>query len=115
MSQPNPNIHVTVTFRHTDPTPALRTYATEKIAHVIARYTGYDVEAQIVLSVVKRDHNAEIKLRSKQYDLSASATTGDLYSAIDKMVDNVDTQLRKQKEKQYDRKHQPSMPLEPLE
>lgn len=66
---------------------------------------NHDTDAQIVLLVEKRDHVAEVIVHSKGHDVTAKATTGDLYSAIDKVVDTIDGQLRKQKERQIDSKH----------
>lgn len=99
MSVDREEINVTVTFRHTESTEALKHYATEKVVHSLQKYVSSPTEAHVILSIVKRDHLAELRLSSKRFDLTASGTTGDLYSAIDKMVDAMTVQLRKQKER----------------
>ena len=104
MAKREVEINVSVTFRHTESTPALKTYAIEKLTNTIQKYVHADTEVHVILSVEKRDHLAEANIRSKGHDLTAKATTEDLYSAIDKMSDNVCTQLRKQKEKMTDHK-----------
>ena len=95
-------LNVSVTFRHTDATDAIKSYAIEKVSHCLERFIGegQEGEAHVILSVEKLDHLAEIRLHSKRYDLVAKGVTGDLYSAVDKMIDHLDTQIRKQKEKQ---------------
>lgn len=105
MSRPNPNINISVTFRHTESTDALKAFAIEKVAGAVSKYVGYDTDAQVILLVEKRDHIAEVIVRSKGYDVTAKAITGDLYSSIDKVVDNLDRQLRKQKEILQNHKH----------
>lgn len=105
MSKTDANVNVTVTFRHTESTPALKAYAIEKISHCVKKYVQHDAEAQVILIVEKRDHIAEANVRSKNYDVTSKAVTEDLYSSIDKVVDTVETQLRKQKERATDHKH----------
>ena len=107
MSQQDTPINIAVTFRQTEPTEALKSYASDKLTQVLAKYVRYETEVKVVLSVQKRDHTAEVLVHSKGYDVSGSATTMDLYSAIDKVVDTISTQLRRQKERSIDRhKHQ---------
>lgn len=96
------SINTSVTFRKTDSTPALKAYAKDKIENVLGKYVRSATEVGVVLSVEKRDHIAEAKVVSKGglgYDLSAKATTEDLYSAIDKVADNLQSQMRKHKER----------------
>lgn len=97
-----PSMNVSVNFRHTEPTEALTTYATEKVHHCLEKYVRDHTDVHIVLCVEKRDQIAEATVHSKNYDLRARAVTTDLYSAIDKLVDNIVSQLRKQKERQTD-------------
>ena len=98
---------VTVTFRHTEPTSALKTYAIEKLSHVLEKYhVSTGVEIEVILSVEKRDHQVEVNSRSLGFDLNLKAVTEDLYSAIDKAVDTLESQLRKQKDKIVTKKHQ---------
>ncbi len=95
-----PIISTTVTFRHTEPTDSLKTYATEKILHKVQKFIHGSAEIDIILSVEKLDHSAEVRIGGKGgIDIDTTATTTDLYSAIDKVADNIDTLLRKQKEK----------------
>lgn len=98
-------IQVSVAFRHTESTPALKAYAVEKVTHCLQKYVNYATEASVVLVIEKRDHIAEVHVHSKGYDCNSKATTEDLYSAIDKMIDALDTQLRRQKDRQTDHKH----------
>lgn len=101
----NANYNIQVTFRHTEPTDALKKYAIEKVSHTLAKYINGEADASIILAIEKRDQIAEVRLRSKNHTVDAKATTADLYAAIDKVVDTLEGQLRKQKEKLRDHKH----------
>jgi len=92
-------VQVTVTFRHVDPTDALRDYAIEKVTHVAGKYLKSAVGAHVILSVQKQRHFAEINLHATRFDISAHESTGDLYSAIDLTIDKVEAQLRKHKDR----------------
>ena len=100
-------INPTVTFRNTESTPALKAYAVEKVANVLKKYAQHAIDVHVVLSVQKRDHIAEVKISAKgssMFDVTAKAVTEDLYSSIDKVMDTVQSQLRKKKEKVVDSK-----------
>jgi len=97
-------INVDVTFRHTESTAALKSYATDKVINCLLKFVNSPTSVHIILSIEKRDHLAEVTVRSKRFDLVAKATTEDLYSAIDRVVDNLTTQIRKQKDKQTNHK-----------
>jgi putative sigma-54 modulation protein len=106
-------ISASVTFRHTEPTDALKAYANDKITQRILKYVQNDFNVDIILSVEKLDHSVEVRVGGKGLDIDSKATTTDLYSAIDKVADTIDTLLRKQKDKTIKSHRQPtSVPLE---
>ncbi|MFQ5352859.1 MAG: ribosome hibernation-promoting factor, HPF/YfiA family, partial [Candidatus Binatia bacterium] len=92
-------VRISVTFRHVDPTQALKEYAAEKVTRVTQKYLRRAVEAHVILSVNKRRHQAEINVHAPHFDISAHESTDDLYSAIDKALDKVEAQMRKHKER----------------
>lgn len=106
MPKPEAPIRINVTFRHTESTDALKAYASDKLIQCIQKFISTETEVSVVLMVEKRDHIAEVNVRAKGFDASAKAVTEDLYSAIDKVTDNIMTQLRKQKERIVDHKAQ---------
>ena len=95
-SQIKPNIDVT--FRHTEPTEALKSHAAEKITSCLARYSIENADVHIILLVEKRDHIAEINILGGA-NVTAKAVKNDLYASIDEAVNHIDRQLRRQKEK----------------
>jgi putative sigma-54 modulation protein len=96
-------MEITVTFRHVDPTPALRAYAEEKLGRV-KKYLRRPVDAHVILSVAKERHVAEITLKADHVTMFAQEETHDLYSAIDLALDKLEHQAQKLKAKRQSHK-----------
>ena len=93
------DVKVSVTFRHTQPTDALKRYAEEK-AHKIGKYFYRPLDAHVVLSVDSRDRQvAEVTMQTRRLTIHGREETTDLYSAIDLVMDKVEQQVRKYKTK----------------
>lgn len=97
-------IEITVTFRHVEPSDALRRYAESKVQR-LGKFARRFVEAHVVLSVIKRRHVAEVTMTGSRTSLKAAEETSDLYSAIDLATDKLERQIKRQSEKRQDRKH----------
>jgi putative sigma-54 modulation protein len=93
-------VHVSVTFRHTEPTDALKHYAEEKV-HRIGKYFSRPLEAHVVLSIDSKELQvAEVELHPHGGTLiHGKEQTEDLYSAIDLVMDKIERQVKKQKGK----------------
>ncbi|MEE9542384.1 MAG: ribosome-associated translation inhibitor RaiA [Thermodesulfobacteriota bacterium] len=94
-------MHVNVTFRHVDPSDPLREYATDKTER-LAKYLLEPVEVHWVLSVQKIRHTAAATVTANGLRIKAQEETEDLYSAIDSVLDKLENQVRKHKEKAKD-------------
>ena len=93
------DVKVTVTFRHTQPTDALKGYAEEKV-HKIGKYFNRPLGAHMVLSVDSRERQAaEVTLQARRMAIHGREESQDLYSAIDLVMDKVEQQIRKYKTK----------------
>jgi putative sigma-54 modulation protein len=97
-------MQVTVTFRHVDSTPALLSYAEDKVARMVRKYLKRPGDAHVILSVSKQRHVAEVSLQADHTPLFAKETTQDLYSAIDLAVEKLEHQAQKLKARRSDRK-----------
>lgn len=97
-------MQITVTFRHVDPTPALRAHAEEKITRVTRKYFRRPGDAHVILAVSKQRHVAEVTLQADHHTLFAKETTQDLYSAIDLATTKLEHQAQKLKAKRGSRK-----------
>ena len=93
------NVAVNVTFRNTNGTDPLRTYAVEKISSCLKKFVHHDTEVHVVLTVEKNRQVAEISFHADGTDFRGKEETKDLYAAIDALVDTLSGQLRKHKEK----------------
>jgi putative sigma-54 modulation protein len=89
---------ITVTFRHVDSTESLRAYAEEKISK-IDKYFDYPVEAHIVLAVEKFRRMADVTLSVNGTVIKAVEETEDMYSAIDQVIDKIEKQVKRYRDK----------------
>jgi len=94
---------IIVTFRHTEPTESLRTYAEEKVSK-IKKYLDFPLEAHIVLTVEKFRHMADVTLSLNGTMIKGVEETGDMYSAIDQVMDKIEKQVKKYRDKIRNRK-----------
>lgn len=97
-------MEITVTLRHVDSTPAIRSYAEEKLHRVVKKYLHHPGNAHVILEVAKERHSAEVTLQADHETLSAKEVTHDLYSAIDLAIDKLEHQARKLKERRREHK-----------
>ena len=93
-----PEPSVTVTFRHVEPSGALRLYAERKLAH-LAKYLRQGCQAHLTLSVDKYRQYGEVIFRSGAVTVTAQEETKNLYSVIDLLADKVARQLKRHLEK----------------
>ncbi|MFO8083482.1 MAG: ribosome-associated translation inhibitor RaiA [Desulfobacterales bacterium] len=92
-----------VTFKNIDPSDNLRTYVEEKLNR-FDRFLDSPAEANVVLSVEKFRHIAEININGRKLNIVGKEETNDMYSAIDMVLDKIGKQLKKNKEKIRDRR-----------
>jgi len=91
-------MHITVTGRHMELTPALKDYATGKV-NKLTKYIDNILEAHIVLSVEKYRHSCEITIHLDGVSINSKGETEDMYASIDQVVDKIERQLLKRKSK----------------
>ena len=97
MQTVNANPPITITVRHEELTPALRSYAEKKIESLHLDYPKI-IEAKIVLDVQKNRHIAEIILFCANHiTIDAHSEAPSMYSALDETIDKVARRMRKQK------------------
>jgi putative sigma-54 modulation protein len=87
-------MEITVTFRHTEPIESLQAYAVEKVSK-IKKYLDAPLEAHIVLTVEKFRHIADVTLSLNGTPIKAVEETGDMYSAIDQVMDKIENRVKK--------------------
>ncbi len=97
-------MNIEITGRQIEVTPALREFAAEKLTK-LGKLLDEPIEVHVVLSIAKHRHVAEIQVKSRQLVFSGTEETGDLYASIGEVVDKLESQARRHKEKIHDRKH----------
>jgi putative sigma-54 modulation protein len=105
-------MQITTTFRHLEQSDALKTYVEEKLDRV-KKYIDEPIVAQAYLTVEKIRHIAEITLTAKGITIKASEATNDMYASIDAVVDKIERQLRRYKERL--KGHKPASEVRPRE
>jgi len=93
-----PMTEITVTFRHVEPTDAIRLYAERKFAH-LGKLIKRTCQAHLILTVDKYRQHGEVTVKSGRLSVIAEEETKDLYSVIDLLTDKVGRQLKKHLEK----------------
>jgi len=87
-------MHVSVTFKNLDSSDALRSYVQKKLDR-FDKLLDNPAEANVVFSVEKIRHTAEINLISDRMTLYAKDQSENMYSSIDTVVDKLKKQLTK--------------------
>jgi putative sigma-54 modulation protein len=92
-----------ITGRHMDVTPALKRYIRARFE----RLERYDVSLdrlEIVLSVTKLQHTAEVVCSIRGRRFQAKTSTREMYATVDQLADRLDGQIRKDKERRTEHK-----------
>ena len=91
-------MNLNLTGHHIDITPAIRNYVTSKIER-ITRHFDHVIDVSVILSVEKLKQKAEANVHVTGKAIFCETDHEDMYAAIDALVDKVDSQVRKHKEK----------------
>lgn len=91
-------MRINVTGKNIDLTPPLRDYVVSKFER-IKRHFEQVIDVSVVLDVEKQLQHAEVRVSASGRSLFADAKDADMYAAIDAMVDKIDRQVLKHKEK----------------
>ena len=86
-----------------DVTPALRSHVETRFARLARHFEG-DCEIRVQLALEKPHHKAIATVNVAGRTLHGDATGQDMYAAIDLLVDKLDRQLLKHKEKQVEQR-----------
>jgi putative sigma-54 modulation protein len=94
-------MQLNLTGHHVDITPALKDYLNTKLAR-IERHFDNVTDISCILTVEKLRHKAEAKVNVSGGTLFADSVEDDMYAAIDGLIDKLDRQIKKHKEKLND-------------
>lgn len=91
-------MQISVTGQHLDITESLRENVTSKLEK-LERHFDKMTNVHVILSVEKQRMKAEATIHINGANLFANAENEDMYAAIDALIDKLDRQLIKHKEK----------------
>ncbi|URI09733.1 ribosome-associated translation inhibitor RaiA [Aquincola tertiaricarbonis] len=102
-------MNLTISGHHLEVTPALREYVLTKLDRV-TRHFDQVVDINVLLKVEKirekeRRQMAEITVHVKGRDIFVEQSDEDMYAAIDQLVDKLDRQVCRHKDKVQDHHH----------
>ncbi len=92
-----------ITGRHLVVTPALKQHIENRFER-LARYEVKLSHTEVILSVSKLQHMAEVVCTMQGRRIQAKASTTEMYATIDQLVDRLAVQIRKYKERQAEHK-----------
>ena len=93
------NLHLS--GHHLDITPAMRDYITTKLGRITRHFDSViDVDVRLSVEKLKQKIEANVHLSGK--DIFVECHNADMYAAIDTLVDKLDRQILKHKEKQFE-------------
>ena len=91
-------MNLTITGHHLEVTPAIHEYVEAKLERVI-RHFDHVTHVSVIMSVEKLRQKAEVTLHVRGRDIFAEADSEDMYATLDTLIDKLDRQLLKHKEK----------------
>jgi putative sigma-54 modulation protein len=94
-----------VTFRNIEPSDALKSYVQERTARLV-KYIDKPMESQVTLTVQRFRHIVEVIINANGIRIAGQESHDDMYAAIDLVMDKIERQVKKYKDRI--RKHKPS-------
>jgi len=102
-------MQISLSGHHVEITDSLRNYVNEKIER-LDRHFDQALDIHVILTVEKLRHKAEATMHISGGNLYADDVQEDMYSAIDGLVDKLDRQGKKHKEKMKSHRNKGSTP-----
>ena len=100
-------MNLNLTARHLEITPAIRQHVTDKLAKIKSHFDNV-IDVNIVLSVEKLQQKAEANMHVSGKTIFVESEDANMYVAIDNLIDKLDRQVIKHKEKFTARRHDDS-------
>ncbi|MDR1853448.1 MAG: ribosome-associated translation inhibitor RaiA [Azoarcus sp.] len=97
-------MNLNITGHHVEVTDAIRAYATEKLERVVRHFDNV-TSVSVILSVDKLKQKAEATVHVRGKDIHVESIDPDLYAALDALVDKLDRQVQKYKQKAAEHNH----------
>lgn len=87
-------------FKHMKSSPALTEYAEAKILQKIEKFSTKPIEAHLTFSVDGYEHRAHCSVKGGDgFNFEVEAVCDDMYGSVDLLLDKLEVQLKRQKDK----------------
>lgn len=96
-------MQTSVSFKNLEPSDHLKAYVSEKLNR-FDKLLDNPAEAGVVLMVEKHRHIAEVNITGDRLSINGKEETGDMYSAIDMVLDKLEKQIKRSKQKIRERR-----------
>jgi putative sigma-54 modulation protein len=96
-------MQTSVSFKNLEPSDHLKAYVSEKLNR-FDKLLDNPAEAGVVLMVEKHRHIAEVNIVGDRLSINGKEETGDMYSAIDMVLDKLEKQIKRSKQKIRERR-----------
>ncbi|MBU0543897.1 MAG: ribosome-associated translation inhibitor RaiA [Proteobacteria bacterium] len=96
-------MQTSVTFKNLDPSDNLKSYVSDKLDK-LDKFLDNPAEATVVLSIEKFRHIAEVNITGDRLNIFGKEETIDMYAAIDMVLDKLEKQIKKSKQKIRERR-----------
>jgi putative sigma-54 modulation protein len=90
------NLHLT--GHHVEITPAIRDYVTSKLARINRHFESV-IDVNVIMTVEKLDQKIEASVHLSGKDIHVQSNDADMYAAIDSLIDKLDRQVIRHKER----------------
>ncbi|MBL8510981.1 MAG: ribosome-associated translation inhibitor RaiA [Betaproteobacteria bacterium] len=97
-------MNLNMTGHHLEITSSLRDYVSSKMTR-INRHFDHVIDVNVVLSVEKLQQKIEANVHLSGKDIFVESEDTDMYAAIDRLIDKLDRQIVKHKEKIQNKHH----------
>jgi putative sigma-54 modulation protein len=91
-------MNLNMTGHHVDITPSMRAYVSSKMSR-INRHFDHVIDVNMILTVEKLRQKIEANVHLSGKDIFVESEDADMYAAIDLLIDKLDRQIIKHKEK----------------
>ena len=94
-------MNLQISGHHLEITPAIHDYVTGKLDRVTRHFDNV-IDVNVILSVDKLKQKAEVTVHLSGKDVYVEVIDEDLYAAVDALVDKLDRQIQKHKQRVQD-------------
>ncbi|MEW6280487.1 MAG: ribosome-associated translation inhibitor RaiA [Candidatus Eremiobacterota bacterium] len=93
-------MQITVKGKNFEVTEALRNYAEDRVHKVVRYFAGELISADVTMTTERNWHIVEVTVHGNGFDMRGEERTKDMYNSVDRVIDKLERQLKKQKGKE---------------